>query len=111
MIVVFLASWCVPCQNLMPAISEIEKALHPSQVKVAYVFAHDAESDALGFAAEYGINQPILADHELLKAFKNPPLPSIYLGDRNTWLAGRWHEPTPDDLVKLKGLVKGMTYF
>lgn len=111
MIVVFLASWCLPCQNLMPEILEIEKSLHPLQVKVTYIFAHDAESDALGFAAEYGISKPILADHELLKAFKNPPLPSLYLGDRNTWLVGRWHEPTPDDLLKIKALVKGMTYF
>lgn len=108
----FLASWCVPCQKLTPTLLDLAKNKHSSQYKLYFIFAHDTKSDAQGFAKEYQLHENIiLADHDLLAAFKNPPLPSIYLSDRNTWLLSRWLEPTDKDIEQLRRISDMMTVF
>ncbi len=108
----FLASWCVPCQKITPSLIDLAKSKQKSQLQIYFIFAHDAKSDAQGFAKEYQLNENIiLADHDLLAAFKNPPLPSIFLSDRNTWLLSRWLEPSDKDMGQLRRISDLMTIF
>lgn len=111
LVLVFIASWCVPCQNMVPELKKIEKAYSNVHTRFIYVFSHDTKSDAQGFMNDYGIDHAVLASKDLLKNFKNPELPSIYLSDRYKWMATRYVNTKPSDLVALRETLRLITGF
>jgi thiol-disulfide isomerase/thioredoxin len=86
--VVFLASWCLPCQKYARILQTIANKFGDRKVRTVYVFTYDTQSDAKAFAAQYGFAESdiYIATHEVLTAFNQPELPSIYASDRRTWL-------------------------
>ena len=101
-VAIFIASWCLPCQNLIRDIKSLEKKFHERHTEFVYIFAHDTQADARGFTKVYGIgNNALLANVKLMKDFKQPVLPSIYVADRQTWMIWRSLDVKRKDLANL----------
>ena len=64
----------------------LEEKFNQHASKFVYIFAHDTKSDAKKFAKTVNFSNSLLADHDLLKSFKNPDLPAVFVKDRNGWL-------------------------
>ena len=89
-VVMFMASWCVPCQLIAPQLQKMEKEFRSLDVDFVYVFSHDTRSDVLGFVREYKLGENvILANDDILKDYHTPPLPTMYLADRHGWMTAR----------------------
>jgi thiol-disulfide isomerase/thioredoxin len=110
-LVVFLASWCEACQQMAPDFLALMKRYQRLDTDVVYVFAHDTKGDAEGFMKEFGIDEGVLGNLEILKTFHNPELPTVYVVDRNGWLATRYTKAGPGDLAKLDDFLKLATAF
>ncbi len=98
-ILVFLASYCLACQQLLPAIRDIEDKFAERFTDTVYIFTHDTAQDAQAFANQYGIKKGVQADHTVLGLYHNPPTPTIYVGDRHGWMVTRF--PLKMDEAKL----------
>ncbi|MCX6109072.1 MAG: TlpA disulfide reductase family protein [Proteobacteria bacterium] len=105
LVIVFLASWCEPCQQLMPQIQRLERHYQKLNTDFVYIFSHDTRDDAQGFMKEFKLSNAYLANQELLKTYHEPELPSIYVGDRHGWMLQRYIKTTVTDLAKLNGLL------
>jgi thiol-disulfide isomerase/thioredoxin len=108
-IVVFMASWCIPCQRIMEDLKNLENKYKPIQVNFIYVFAHDLEKDATDFSREYNVNAAMVADFELLKTFHDPELPSIYVSDRQGWIVNRYVKADQIALKDMDNFLKWTT--
>ena len=105
-VVIFIASWCEPCQQLVPTLRNLEKRYQRLNTDFHFVFSHDTADDAAGFMKEFGINNAVLANHDILKTFHNPDLPAIYVGDRSGWLATRFLKADQESVQKLDEFLK-----
>ncbi len=110
-VILFLASWCEPCQQLMGDYIRLQKKFSRLNTDFIYVFAHDTRDDAEGFMKEYGMKEGYLANHEVLKAFHNPELPTIYVADRHGWLATRMVKATTKDVDGLAEFLRPITAY
>ena len=111
-VVVFLASWCEPCQQLMPDLARLEKRYSPRlSTDVYYVFSHDTVDDAVGFMKQYGIKTAYLANDALLTAYHDPELPTIVVADRHGWLTGRYPKAGSAEVAKLDEFLKVLTAY
>lgn len=110
-VILFLASWCEPCQQLMGDYLRVQKKYSRLNTDFIYVFAHDTKDDAEGFMKEYGMKRGYLANHEVLKAFNNPELPSIYVADRHGWMMTRMIKATPKDVGALAEYLRPITAY
>lgn len=100
--VIFLASWCDPCQVLMGEFKQLARKYKDNNTDVFFVFAHDTKDDAAGFVKEHQItNKSIMANNELLKSFKNPELPSVYISDRWGYMVDRSISTKKSDIDKI----------
>ena len=89
-VAVFLASWCVPCQEQIDFFKDLKQTFEPRYTKFVYIFAHDMEQDAQAFIREHQLSgDMLLADVKLMDTFHLPNLPSVYVGDRFGWLSWR----------------------
>ena len=80
-VIIFLASWCLPCQQIIMKIRELEKKFEVRHTRFLYVFAHDTADDALGFSNLYKLgSNSVVANHKILDDFHQPELPTIYVG-------------------------------
>jgi cytochrome c biogenesis protein CcmG/thiol:disulfide interchange protein DsbE len=74
------ASWCVPCRDEMPALSEFASE-HP-EVALLGVAVEDAVADSEEFAAEIGVSYPLsLGDEEFRASYPSFGLPATYYVD------------------------------
>jgi thiol-disulfide isomerase/thioredoxin len=108
-VIIMIATWCAPCVRMMPEILRLEARTAKLPVRFVHVFTHDTRQDATGFMAEYGMKSGVLANHELLAAFKNPDLPAIFVADRNTWMLARYIKANPKDLADVEESIKYLT--
>ena len=109
-VVIFVASWCERCQRLIGAFEGLRERYKDLPVRVVYVFSHDTLADAQGFAKEYKLKgQAVLSNHDILKSFHNPPLPSIYVGDRHGWLFKRFLDSDAKEIEETGRLLTMMT--
>lgn len=107
----FIASWCVPCQNMMKNVQNLRKRYEPLSTRFYFVFAHDLAQDAKNFAQEYKLENTILANHDVLKTFHNPQLPAVYISDRDEWLVDRVLGLTDKSLKELDSTLYMMTAY
>ncbi|NRA63815.1 MAG: TlpA family protein disulfide reductase [Pseudobacteriovorax sp.] len=111
-VAVFLASWCIPCQQQMSHFQDLEKKYADRYTRFIYIFAHDMEEDALAFVKEYKVSGTIiLANVALMEAFHQPDLPTVYLGDRHGWLTWRHLAIDEKGLATLDDLLNSITIF
>jgi thiol-disulfide isomerase/thioredoxin len=101
-VLVFLASWCVPCQQQIREFKRIEEKYQGRFTDFIYIFAHDTESDARGFSNVYKLgNNAMMASANVLEAFHQPELPTYYVSDRYKWLVLRRINTRKQDLDQL----------
>jgi len=60
LIINFWATWCGPCKHEIPAFIDLVEKYHDQKLTVLGISVDDPPEDLLPFAAEYGINYPIL---------------------------------------------------
>lgn len=102
LVVVFVASWCIPCQQLMPEFRAIAGQYKAKYTDLVYVFAHDAEPDARAFSAFHEIEAAAnLGTAKVLEDFHQPDLPSVYVADRFGWLVYRKINIKPNEISEL----------
>jgi len=106
MVLVFLASWCEPCQQMMPEMQRLQRHYQKLNTDFIYIFSHDTRDDALGFIKEFNLGKAYLANQSVLKTYHAPELPSIYVGDRHGWLVHRYLKVTAADLGKLDAMLQ-----
>jgi thiol-disulfide isomerase/thioredoxin len=108
-VVVMLATWCAPCVKMMPEILRLQARTARLPVKYLNIFTNDTKQDAIGFMTEHGMKSGVLATHEVLATFKNPELPAIYVGDRNSWMLMRYLKATPENLAEIEESIRYLT--
>ncbi len=111
LVLFFLASWCEPCQEIIGEVRRLEKRYQGLAADFVYVFAHDTRDDAAGFMREHGMNQGLLANHDLLKEYHNPELPTVYVGDRDGFLLTRYIKVNSANLTDLNNLLLKLTAY
>ena len=108
--IIFLASWCEPCQILMGDLKQLARKYSGNNTDVYFVFAHDTKGDAAGFIKEHQLaNTSVMADIEMLTAFKNPELPSVYVSDKWGYLADRFLNIKKNDIDKIDTVMGKIT--
>jgi|GEM_PF-3146345 len=110
-VLVFIASWCVPCQQIIPEVKKLERTYSQIHTKFIYIFSQDTKQDIAGFVADYGLSNGIAADDKILAKYHNPELPSLYLGDRHRCLASRSIATTSKDLTALGQALRYLTAY
>ncbi len=63
-VIVFFASWCVPCQKELPSVARTAVSLTAAGTRVAFVGidGNDTVSDGLAFARHSGVRFPVGED-------------------------------------------------
>jgi hypothetical protein len=75
-----------------------------------FVFSHDTKQDAAAFAKEHQLTTPALMSNvEILTDFKNPELPSVYIGDKWGYLADRFIKIQKSDIDALDAVIAKIT--
>jgi thiol-disulfide isomerase/thioredoxin len=101
-VVIFLASWCLPCQQIIMEIKRLEEKYRERHTRFLYVFTHDTLVDAKGFAQAYKLEGALMmANAKILEDFHQPELPTIYLADRMEWITMRLVDADAKALAKL----------
>lgn len=99
---IFLSSWNIPSQQYIKKFKELEEQFSYLKTRFVYIFTHETMADAEGFVKEYKLKNAVLAGHDINKAYHNPTVPSVYIGDRNGWLLNRYLEFKDEDFKTLK---------
>ena len=120
-VVIFVASWCQPCQLMIPKLVEIEKKYSKLHTDFIYVFTHDRQKDARDFVLHVRkqfkdkdspnfrpLDTSILATQKLLNNFHTPSPPGIYVGDRHAYLNRRFLRVRPEKLPELDDYLRRM---
>jgi len=90
------ATWCIPCQEEMPAFQSYYEKHKTEGFIIIAVNDGDPTADVIEFIQNYGVNFPVWLDPTYIateEAFKTPVLPSSYVIDRNgivrlSWVGG-----------------------
>lgn len=96
---IFIASWCEPCQVLMPQFKHLARKYESDSTKIYFVYSHDTKEDADGSAKEHQITQSsLMSNIDMLINFKNPEIPSIFIGDKWGYLADKYQNVKKSDI-------------
>lgn len=111
-VLVFLASWCVPCQQQIHEFKRLEEKFRDRFTDFYFIFAHDTENDARGFKNTYKLgSHALLGSAPLLEAFHQPEIPAFYVADRYQWLVLRRLNTGKQDLADLERFLDLHTAF
>jgi len=112
-IIVFISSWDVSSQRLVPKLKKIEQKYKNLYTDIYYIFSHDLRTDARNFTNEFRLDKDklILGNTEILKKFHNPPLVTIYMSDRRGWLSHRMLKAEAKDIKTLDTIISKMVRF
>lgn len=80
----FLASWCLPCRDEMPAIERISREYRGKGVVFVGVAVDDTEAKLRDFTTRYGVTFPVGLDKDAVvqKSFGLYGIPTTYFIDR-----------------------------
>ena len=94
----------------MGDLKQLARKYSGNNTDVYFVFAHDTKGDAAGFIKEHQLaNTSVMADIEMLTAFKNPELPSVYVSDKWGYLADRFLNIKKNDIDKIDTVMGKIT--
>ena len=110
-VLVFLAPWNEPSQNMMRDLQKLEKQYAPLHTEFVYIFAHTTPEDAEGFYRHFNLSRAMMANDDILKTYNVDHLPTIYVGDKNGWLTRHHIETTLADIKSLGDYLKYQTAF
>jgi cytochrome c biogenesis protein CcmG/thiol:disulfide interchange protein DsbE len=112
------ATWCGPCQQEMPSMQRLYRALHPEGLRIVAVSIDaspgrlDQEGrpggDVAGFAREYGLSFDIWQDPSgtVRRDYRTTGVPESFLVDRDGRIvkkvigATEWDEPATVELIR-----------
>lgn len=110
-VVIFIASYCVPCQQLTRYLLDLERKYSSLNARFTWVFSQDMSQDAIAFSKQYGIKNAIIADDNTMKNWKNPKLPGVFLGDRNGWLLAIFPSATPRGVLEIDRILSAVATY
>lgn len=110
-VVYFVASWCLPCQEVIDRFKAMEAKFASKNVRFTYIFSHDIKKDAAGFIGAFGLKDGVISNHTILKVFHDPPLPTVYVSDRKGWLLARYERIAPSNIGELEEKIRLLTIF
>ena len=89
LVVNFWATWCPPCRKEMPSMQRLWRALQAQGVELIAIDFGESAEDVAAFAAETGIEIPLLLDPtgDIVHKFKAVGLPTTFIIDRQGRLA------------------------
>jgi cytochrome c biogenesis protein CcmG/thiol:disulfide interchange protein DsbE len=97
------ASWCQPCRAEAPLLESWQRRLAPANATVVGVDALDLESDARGFASQYGLSYPIVRDNSAgwLKTLGVTGYPETFVIDRKGRVAAVARGPVTESFFSI----------
>ena len=105
----FWATWCKPCEDEMPAMERLYRALRGSEFEILAISV-DADAEAVArFRDRLGLSFPILLDpgSEVSRTYQTTGYPESFLIDRAGNLAsGRFVGPRAWDDPEYQALVR-----
>ncbi|MDD9951239.1 MAG: hypothetical protein OXT67_06695 [Zetaproteobacteria bacterium] len=110
-IYVSLASWCVPCQDMVKEMMRLEEKYKDRDCRFTYVFYHDVPADVKGFLRRYPVRRYILASDQVRQVLHNPNLPGVYVADRWGWIMARRMFRQKSDVEFLDRLIYQTTIY
>ena len=114
-VVLFMASWCVPCQDMVAEMRALDKKYTPYGVNFYYAFSHDMQTDVRGFVRERKISpeRTCSITDESMKDFRDPLLPTLFLADRKGWIIDKfsYQGDSRPDLSKFKEKLQSILLF
>lgn len=110
-IVIFIASWCIKCQEVIPDLELIRRDRENSAVQFLYVFSHDTAEAVQPFIKAYDLNGGIIANSSIMATFHDPPLPTVYIGDKNGWVLTRFLKTRRQDVPKIQETITALDHF
>ena len=101
-VVNFWASWCVPCRDEAPLLARLAREYSGRGVAFVGISLWDAESDALGFMTQYGIDYPSGTDlgGRIAIEYGVTGLPETYFVRPDGSVSRRWIGPLNEDQLR-----------
>jgi len=91
----FWATWCKPCEDEMPAMERLYRALRPEGFELLAISVDDATEPVRTFRDRLALTFPILmdSDQEVAKRYQTYRFPESLLVDRNGIVIERYIGP------------------
>jgi peroxiredoxin len=108
------ATWCIPCQQEMPAIERLHGIFADSGLKVIAVSVDEAGSnaDVQRFITTYGLQFTVARDPDkrVSQTFRTLGVPETFLIDRHGKIARRWIGEFDPMSEAVKDAVRGVLH-
>ncbi len=111
----FWATWCGPCEDEMPAMERMYRALHPEGFELLAISVDEDETAVDRFREEMGISFPILLDptHTVSSLYQTFRFPESFLIGRDGFVVERYIGPkewgTPAYVARVRRLLAAGT--
>ncbi len=91
----FWATWCKPCEDEMPSMERLYRALHPSGFELVAVSVDEDPSEVAAFRDRMAISFPIALDpsQEVSRLYQTTGFPESLLVDRDGTVLERYVGP------------------